>query len=62
MDEAALRDRLAELTGHPAPGHPGIPTGTTLFMNIRREPVLLLEGCRYDIGGDFGRGGTGVHG
>lgn len=60
MDQAALRDRIVELTGRPAPDRLEILTDTTEFMSIWRGHVLLLEGRRFLIEGDMREGRFGV--
>jgi tRNA A-37 threonylcarbamoyl transferase component Bud32 len=60
MDEAALKLRIAELTGRSAPSRLEILTDTSEFMNIFRGHVLRLDGRSFHIEGDMREGRFGV--
>ncbi len=60
MDEAALRERIEELTRRPAPLRLEVLTDTTEFMSIWRGHVLSLEGRFFFVEGDMREGRFGV--
>jgi serine/threonine protein kinase len=60
MNDAALRQRIEEVTGRPAPRRLRVLTDTTEFMNIWRGHVLLLEDRHYLVEGDMTEGRFGL--
>lgn len=59
-EPAALRRRIEELTGRPAPRAPRVFTDTTEFMAIARGDVVSLEGRLFLVRGDMREGRFGL--
>lgn len=60
MNDAALRQRIEEVTGRPAPRRVRVLTDTTEFMNIWRGHVIRLEDQHYLVEGDMREGRFGL--